>query len=311
MKQHTVSQVVLRQFVQEGELLVYDRLRNTVKKIGPKGAFYLEDFDGHNPAAAENEWQSIESALGIVYGTVQDSIHLWPLTTRGTLLDVLALHWARSPGIKHQHREALDAAVVERQAVLRANRRLAASMFHTATGLVPAGHEALELLIQRYPVVAARSGDELFAASHRRLFNTAREHFERRTLQVTRFSADELLIGDSPVLSATSTRPGLSPQQGIALYEAEFFAMPIQPRLLVGLGPTGADFDGLGPTGADFDGLGPPAAEFDGPTEYAMDMNRMQFESYERWIAAAPDSPAAEYLLGTIPGDAAIHIKAT
>lgn len=99
-RQHTVSQVILRKFASRDTLTVYDREKDVLGPKAPRGAFRVEYFDRHDPFGAEARAGAIESRVQKVFPLIAGRTVLDHEDAVCTLIDLMALHWARSPAMR-------------------------------------------------------------------------------------------------------------------------------------------------------------------------------------------------------------------
>jgi hypothetical protein len=238
-KQHVVSQVVLTAFAFDGKVEVEDARRpGRWRSKAPAAIGYVNDYVRHDSAATEALWQTVETRLRDALDELRSGV----LPPRGSAMeaairDCIAVHWARSKAVsamserlwKHVRRDHMQ-QMARRPDVL-------AAVFRARTGRTagPAElQETNEWLHAGPPEI--RSGEH-FSTRVRYYFERARAMFGDLSMQVCVCGdgVENLLISDCPVVTPSRSRPGLNPEQGVALGDADGAGMPLGPRVFVWL----------------------------------------------------------------------------
>jgi hypothetical protein len=243
-RQHVISQVVLRKFVENvpprGRVLArYDLASRRLELIGTNGAGYIEKFVPVDSKATEDLWQQVEKLLDPAIAAALNGTAVGNPTHLSTLRRAVALHYVRNPQALTVHNQsfanALDLHVA--QAV---KTPLAQQAFLDKYGLYPAGPEALRLgaeaSIER--LVQLHRDGGLFRLSVQRLFERVCDRFNMRGVEILSPASQgkEFLLGDVPAITIDQAGTyGIA--NGIAVDNAQKIVMPLTSRLLVAIGP--------------------------------------------------------------------------
>ena len=275
-KQHTVSRVVLRRFAWRERLAVYDRDKDVLGPKAPGGAFWTEHFDGHDPLGAEERAGAIESRIPKVLQQVDRRTVLDDRDAIAALIDLMALHWARSPALRLAH-ERIKAAVIEDSKHKYAGQdAVRGRAFTQRTGLHATSPSELAWINDKLHDIAPAVAEQWWSDRSTLNFESARDIMGRHKLQVGYFDDPLLVIGDAPVIVRDSDATGYGPHQGIALGDAAEICMPISPTVLIALGPESRAVK-----------LESSAAER---------FNEMQVRSFVRWLGARPLGQADSWI---------------
>jgi hypothetical protein len=243
-RQHVISQVVLRKFVEEvpprGRVLAqYYLADGRVDETGTRGVGVVDDFVPVDSEATERLWQEVEDRLNRAVAAALNGTALGNPTHVSTLRNVVALHFVRNPQTLTVHNQSF-ADTLDRYLDQAAQTPFAAEAFYRRYGLVAAGPEALRLgaeASQERLVTLHREGG-LFRLSVQRLYEKVCDRFDTKGVEIlTPASATkEFLLGDVPAITVAATGAfGLS--QGVTIDDADKIVMPLTPRLLVAIGP--------------------------------------------------------------------------
>ncbi|MCF6506855.1 DUF4238 domain-containing protein [Blastococcus sp. MG754426] len=275
-KQHTVSRVLLRRFAKGGTLTAYDRQKDVLTQKGPGGAFWVEHFDQHDPLGAEERAGAVESRVPEVLARVDGRTVLDDDDAVSALIDLMALHWVRSPAVRMAHERVKAAVVSSSKRRLASQEALLSLAFTQRTGLHAATRGELEWMNEQMHEIEPKLAEEWWSDRLILNFRSARQIMGRHSLQVGYFDEPVLVIGDSPVIVRNADGSGLGPHQGVALGDASEICMPIGPQVLIALGPASG------------------TVQFDSAA--ADRFNEMQALSFVRWLGAAPSSPAESWM---------------
>ncbi|MFB7747906.1 DUF4238 domain-containing protein [Streptomyces sp. NPDC056132] len=237
-RQHLVSQVLLAEFtapvrkvpgyrVIQFDLVHPDRVRSKF----PREAGFVPDFVPYASSSLETFWNRFETPLPKVFSGLKEQVPLDDPQLASPLLDLLALHFARSHHTRNLHRkvfadfypQATNWLLTERRGLLQ----LAA---WERTGLVLAGEEGLAFQADRLlaRMVGHFESGALLRDRIEVTFTKAREIFGRCAPQVLQAAEGEFLIGDNP---ASSIRiDGTTHTFGVALGDAHTVVMPLGPK---------------------------------------------------------------------------------
>lgn len=239
-RQHVVSKVVLGRFAVGKVVEVEDvRKPGRWRPKSPSAVGYAENYVRHDSAGAEAVWQRTETLLATALNELEGGgVPERGSRTEQTVKDCLALHWARS----HSFKIAVDKAWerVRRTSAEDLARRpeLLARVFAQRTGR----HDPTPQDLADVNEFLHRGPEELIDGRHfservRHFYAEAQAMFADRSLEVGRClpEARDLVISDNPVVTPSRRKPGLNPEQGVALGDAYAVGMPLGPRLFVGI----------------------------------------------------------------------------
>lgn len=243
---HVVSQALLRRFTDPAtrKLIEYNLRYEKTHPRPPKGVGWVENYISHEPEAHEVYWNTeVETHLheafkSIDASTTEPSLIFTQPQQVQTFKDCIALHWARSIAYKALHELILVAARKRQKQRWREQQKgLLTAAFYDKYSLYPAGSEGLDhindLVHEPHGVLADGSW---FAGRVRTNFEKSRNFFRTQALQIGEVSgSDQLLIGDTPVLSF-ARKPGPWPFYRGPLFDSTTVVLPIGPRHLIGLG---------------------------------------------------------------------------
>lgn len=246
-RQHVISQVVLRKFVENvpphGKVLARYDLTGLAKRqlelTGTNGVGYIEHFVPVDSQATEDLWQQVERLLDPAITAALNGTALGNPAHLSTLRDAVALHFVRNPQTLTVHNDSF-ADALDKHIDQTSRKPLAAQAFLDRYGLYPAGPEAMRLgaeaVVERLVMLHQDGG--LFRLSVQRLFEKVGDRFDVRGVEIlTPASAGkEFLLGDVPAITIDRAGTyGIS--HGVAVDDAEKIVMPLTPRLLVAIGP--------------------------------------------------------------------------
>lgn len=280
-RQHTVSQVVLRRFARNGQLTVFDRDKSIVCCKGAGGAFFVEDFERLRPVEAEERWGPIESAMPRIYSLIRARTVLKDELAVSTLIDLMAVHWVRSPAIRLAHERIADTVIENSFQKYEGKGPLLSQAYTQRTGLIASTAGELEWTNAELHNIAPEVREKWWSDRAEINFEQAREIFRRCHLQIGCARAGDFLIGDAPVITRKNNHDGLGPHQGVAIGDASEICMPIDPEVIIGLGPE------------------PALIELDrGAVER---YNGFQIRSFQRWLGSRPEGPSDHSMRTAIP----------
>lgn len=280
-RQHTVSQVVLRKFARHGQLTVFDRDKSVVCCKGPRGAFFVEDFERLRPVDAEERWGSIESSMPRIYSLIRARTVLHNEAAVATLIDLMAVHWVRSPAIRLAHEQVAAAVIEDSFRKYESQAPVLSRAYTQRTGLIASSAGELEWTNAELHKIAPEVREKWWSDRAEVNFEQAREIFRRSHLQIGYALAGDFLIGDAPVITRKDDHDGLGPHQGVAIGDASEICMPIDPEVIIGLGPEPAMLD-----------LDREAVE-----RY----NGLQIRTFQRWLGSRPEGPSDHLMRTAIP----------
>lgn len=280
-RQHTVSRVVLRRFTRNGQLTVFDRDRSIVCPKGPGGAFFVEDFERLRPVEAEERWGPTESAMPRIYSLIRARTVLDDEAAVSTLIDLMAVHWVRSPAIRLAHERIADAVIKDSFRKYESQAPLLSQAYSQRTGLVASTAGELEWTNAQLHNVTPQVREKWWSDRAEVNFTQAREIFGRSCLQIGYARAGDFLIGDAPVITRKTDHDGLGPHQGVAIGDASEICMPIDPALIIALGPV------------------PAMVELDRAAVERY--NSFQLRAFQRWLGSRPGGSSDHSMRTAIP----------
>lgn len=237
-RQHVVSQVVLRRFTTGGllEALTLEHPRAGWRRYPPSAVGYVRDFVQVDAEQVERVWGEVEARLPDAFEILdRQNPVIAGSPTESTLLDCLALHWARSGPVRDVSERAWSQVRARSHADFAERPALLDIGFRQLTGLHPAGPEARRIANDRLHEGPddIRSGKH-FADRVVEYFQHARSRLATSHLAVYDLpeDADDLVLSDSPVIAPDTARTGWGPAS-IALGQATALAMPVGPRTAI------------------------------------------------------------------------------
>jgi hypothetical protein len=247
-RQHVISEVVLRKFVQNvppnGRVLAQVELSSgRLDLIRANDVGYVENFVPVDSKATEDLWQQVETRLYQAIKAARGGTALGDPAHISTLRNIVALHFVRSPHTLEIHNRTFGDTLNE-QLDRTAKTPWAAEAFRQRYGLVPAGLEGMrrgaELVHER--VVTLHNQGSLFRISVQNLYEKVRDRFDVRGVEILTPAnpGKEFLLGDVPAITITSATGEFGLSQGVTVDEADMIFMSLAPRLLVVIGPANA-----------------------------------------------------------------------
>lgn len=221
LKQHYVSKVLLKRFAKAGEphgLASFDLKWRHLGLRSPSAVAWSDDFIEHEPLAAEELWQEVETDLGraidaVEAGTAHDDVQLnW------VLRQAVALHYMRRIEVK----QGWDARLAERMAEV--------PLHVDEYGLDPSLHSPLRDHVR---AEIARQAPEWFQESVREIYQKTRLLVARGRLEILHATEGEFLVSDNPVLSYRND-VGFQP---LPFADAGSHLLPVSRRFAVAIGP--------------------------------------------------------------------------
>ncbi|UDY22924.1 DUF4238 domain-containing protein [Nocardioides sp. Kera G14] len=241
MGQHTVSRFLIKGFADKhGQVAFYDRAASRHRRV-PFGSRIFETvFDAHAPDETEMMWGRVETRAGHVLARLKEKPTLQP-GDEEPLRDLIAVHWARSRGMMTA-RMNLTGQVVEQSitSVLGQHLPMIATAYRNTFGEeATSAEELVDFTIQLHERAISEGSDEWHCDRNPINLEGARAILGKWKVQLGLApEGSEFVIGDSPVIVMKPGHVGVGPHQGVALGDANQIAMPISPRILLGLGPT-------------------------------------------------------------------------
>ena len=280
-RQHTVSQIVLRQFALRGILTIYDSEQGLFLSKGPRGAFHMP-FDQHDPLGSEERWGEIETQMPKLYAALEARCTPGDPGLEAMVHDVLALHWARSGAMKTAHQEVTDQVTRRSMEKLARYPGILEREMLRLVGLHATSAEALDWFNQEiHARVVRENSEEWWSGRNARNFAEARKMMSKWSVQIGYAPVGcELIISDSPVVTVKCGHDGLGPHQGVALGDASEIFMPLSPSVMVALGPEPTTIE-----------LGPEVVD-----RY----NELQIRARLRWLCCRPSGSAEATLRATM-----------
>jgi hypothetical protein len=243
-RQHVISQVVLRRFVEDippggRQLARFDLAASRIGLTGTNGVGYVDDFVPVDSEATESLWQEVETRLpdaitAALNGTaVTSPVHL------SALRRAVGLHFARNPQSLTVHNQSY-ADAIQGHIDQSVGTVLAAEAFRRRYGLVPAGPEGrrigAETAVGR--LVQLHTDGGLFRLSVQRLYEMVCDRFDATGIGVITPAnpSKEFLLGDIPAVTVNRGTGAAGVAQGVTVGNADEIFMPLTPRLIVSVG---------------------------------------------------------------------------
>ena len=281
-KQHTVSQVVLRQFTVRQEMSVYDARRQVFMRKGPRAGFNMS-FDQHDPFGSEALWAATENQIPKMYASLHARSAVGDPDAEDLIRDVLALHWARSAAMKAAHERVLQEVAERSIARMSQESKLLQRGMQQATGLHASGPEGLEWFNRSvHSRLMEENREHWWSERNAHHFSEAKAIFRKWSVQVGYAEqGSDFIISDAPAVTLKPNSTGAGPHQHVALGDANEVFMPVSPTILIAVGPVRATLD----------------LTRDTVERY----NRLQLKAHVRWLGCRPDGPADRYLRKSLP----------
>lgn len=236
MKQHVVSQVLLRRWTNgEGRLVGHDLRYDHRKLKSSAGEGYIDGFLTDDAEVAEQRWKAHEDPMPEVFkaldtGTLLDERHLVT-----ALKNFLALHFARSRTMREMFtRSRGQSQSFEKILGMASDPDFLAGFFRQHFGVDPAGPQALLLARDALlEMVRDRFGDggRAFAVQLEEHFTKFQEVAHNVwCLQIAVALEGEFLIGDDPVQVVDHQRGSIGILSGVSISDADTLLMPLGPQ---------------------------------------------------------------------------------
>ena len=239
--QHTVSRFLIKGFADKhGQVAFYDRAAARHRHIPFGSRIFETDFDSHDPDETEKMWGRVETRAGNVLARLKQQLTIDP-GDEETLRDLIAVHWARSRAMMTA-RDRVTGQVVEQSITNVLDRRLpiVEAAYRNTFGHEPASAEDLvDFTIQLHERAVNEGSAQWHSDRNPANLDGGRKILEKWKLQIGLApEGSEFVVGDNPVIVMKPSHAGVGPHQDVALGDANQIAMPISPRILLGLGPT-------------------------------------------------------------------------
>jgi hypothetical protein len=244
-RQHVISQVVLRKFVENvppyGNVVArVDLATKQVQLIGTGGLGWILDFVPVDSKATEDLWHLVERDLNRAIAAAISGTALGNPTHLSSLKNAVALHFIRNPQTLTVHNQSFADALDDRLDRM-ARTPLAREAYRRRYGLEPAGPQAMRLgaeALHERLVNLHREGG-LFRLSVQQLYEKVCDRFDARGVEIlTPASANkEFLLGDVPAITVKQATGAFGLSQGVTIDEADKIVMSLAPGLLVVVGP--------------------------------------------------------------------------
>lgn len=248
--QHVVSKVVLKGFAAPSTngyaLLPYDlKRRHQMKPRGLRGCGKVTDFLPYASESAEALWHSIENDLDAATKAARNGALHQNASHVETIRKGIALHLVRSQRYMEMHSRAMEKSLAEvADRAIEQRGDLIAREFTRTHGLLPAGREALESVLDK-PIERWRKLQESGAmarVSVESMFHRVCTGFEGVEVEVWHTPPGvELLISDSPCLTIQYADGGNTVRANLAIGDSHTVTLPIAADCLVSLGPEAKD----------------------------------------------------------------------
>ena len=250
-RQHVVSQVVLRQWAVENEVLAVDLRHGLVKPRSPKAEGFIEEFVKLPlSSAVERHWGDVEVRAPRAVEQVRAGTALDDPQTMDTLRSLVALHFIRSRAWQYLFAEGLrdnrsDGALGSVFEMLQDPDALVA-LHRQRTGLEPTGPETL--LWTRNQVLSELEerlglGGEAYVewvlTQYERTLNMLRES----GLQIGDANEGEFIVGDGPAMTYDRARGLAGVLNGVTLGDADAVFFPLTPKHVLCVGDRDLQMD--------------------------------------------------------------------
>jgi hypothetical protein len=240
-KQHLVSQVVLRRFVDDDGLLLRVNLEHgNIGYASPAACMYEWNFVAAAPNEAEKLWQTVEDRLPAALAAIDGGAIQTDADSIKILKECLALHFIRSHNTKLvTEASSKYASAKMRDELVTEEKDDLAHQYYKEHHIHLVGKEGLS-----FAAAKVMATIEPALSSSQEFWERVKIHFE----EVKKFLAplelemlmpesdtDEFLIGDGPALPYQSGNLMGGFRGGVGLNDANAFYMPVGPRHVVSL----------------------------------------------------------------------------
>lgn len=241
--QHTLTQALLKRFTRpvlgnKWQLLKIDLRRESIHRgfSSTKGCGVVEEFVPYASTSLEQYWSAIETPFHAAFASVDDGTLFDRPDQLSVVRDMVALHYIRSPKMKHVHDETFRNGQAIQRAAWRSRPGDLQRLYREKTGLHVTGSEAIEYILDQLMEASTNLATTGALARERLpdMYEKVRTVLDGFTIEVLRPETGEFLIGDIPVLDLN---PGhaLSTAGDVALPDDDILALPLGRRHLAWL----------------------------------------------------------------------------
>lgn len=233
-RQHTVSQALLREFTDQGQLVKYDLTYGKAYRRYPRSVGYHKDFISVAPAAFEGLWKQMEDRLPAAIASLADPDWQRRLDDINTIKLAVVVHFVRNTALRSWEnrntpialQEAKDEIWLERQDLVRAQ-------YEKRTGRASSSDPEVRAWLD-----TLGPGDQLqleqgFAERVLRMLDWATNWVAPLTLQVLVAGGSvPFILSDSPVMPFRENLD-VAGYGRVALGDAQGVLLPVGPQRLV------------------------------------------------------------------------------
>ncbi|PPK61882.1 uncharacterized protein DUF4238 [Actinokineospora auranticolor] len=207
------------------------KLAHEMQARGIRGCGKIPHFIRYASKSLEEHWKTtVEDHLPEAISAARENRILGDHRLTTVLKDCIALHLVRSPRFLKIHNSSVMQAMVDvREEVVTQYQAELQREFRRAHGVVAAGGEALDMVVDRYiaPWRGYMDSGLLERQSVEETFERIRGTFSRLDLQILRVPAfREFVIADSPAFTYRFTSQGKL-ELWMAIGDSQGAAMPI------------------------------------------------------------------------------------
>lgn len=242
--QHTVSQVVLRQFVgrdtrgKEGVATYSTKTGPLKQPRSVRTIGRLKDFVKIDGDTTEALWGKTENKMRAAIDAANSKKILKDATHVETLKDAIALHFARSLEVLQAHRLLWEAAIAEMRNYYSNHSDQAQQLYYLKHGFYAGTSQlAAEEMSKELSDTTRKLYEDgtIFRLRVAELFEQAQTASRTMGLQIVRPASGEFLIGDSPTFPFDWEAKKAGILGGVSFLQGKAIFLPIGPKRAVAL----------------------------------------------------------------------------
>lgn len=236
--QHTVSQALLRRFTRsvpgnKWQLSKIDLLHAPVhgRFDSPKGSGVIPEFVPFASTSLEQYWSLIENRFHAAFAAVDDRSVFSRPDQLSAVLDMAALHFARSPQMKQANKQSFRAAIESTKALMiRLYGRQDLNRFYQEeTGIIVDGGVEPEYVVGHMlkDLVDLAESGAVLRERVVAMYEDARACLNFFRLEILEPESGEFLIGDIPAVTVNAGTGALGVLGGVPLLDADSLVLPL------------------------------------------------------------------------------------
>lgn len=232
-RQHTVSQALLREFTQEGQLIKYDLRYGKAYRRYPRAVGFFKDFISVAPEAFETLWKDIEDRLPRAIATLAEPDWQAKHDDIDTIKVAVMIHFVRNKALRlWEHRATPVALQDARNDIWREQKDLVRLEYEKRFGVSGPSD-----LVLRAWLDTIEPGKQLmesgFAERVANMLTWATKWVQALTIQVLVAGGEvPFILSDAPVIPFRENLD-IAGYGRVALGDAQGVLLPVSPRRLV------------------------------------------------------------------------------